>query len=303
MVYRSLPGNDRLTQLEALFDTEPEVRRQRARIAREQDVAIERVDQLGVELAAAERSLQSRGIARLWRSQAGREREVARLREELRAATARADGLVAQECELTAQLAAITAGRTELAALESSGIATLRAAPGRAGDEVRALHAALAADTERIEPLATALDICEHVRIALAMIDELVPLIKAVEPIRRPFDPREDIHSLRQRLRVAIAYARQQLCTVLPAFDALRAVWPGGALLPSCSWVQPLLDSGADEPIEWSSFVKQARATIDPVMQSIVQLESERQRRVRLRDERGAALRAIAMRVLRGAMS
>lgn len=154
MAYRDVV-DPRIAVLRQVIASEPQIVEQRGRIRRELDALQEQADRLGIEVAEGERTTDGGLIATVsgWLGGAKSTDDLARLQRELDDVTSKVEALTAEERTLGARLDALDVSRQELSRLMTASADALRSGDGPLGAELRALHAAMQADDEKLAAL------------------------------------------------------------------------------------------------------------------------------------------------------
>jgi hypothetical protein len=146
MVYRAVV-DPRIAALKQLIATEPDLRAERVRIRREHDALQEQADRLGIEVG------QDDGLIAKVLGRAKSPEDIARAQRELDEITTKLAALQATERDLQTRLEGIAGSRQELSTLLAASADALRSSDGPLGDELRAVHAAVQADDEKLAAL------------------------------------------------------------------------------------------------------------------------------------------------------
>lgn len=312
MVYRAAPDNQRVTALEALIAQEPALVQDRARARFAQHELIERVDQLGVAAEDARQAIERPGpLARVrgWfgGGAAGRARALAALDAAHADATRQLEAQRADEHALDARLAAIGEARVELAALEAAQGALLVSAPGPAGDEYRAIAAAIAPLTTAAELLHQALGACERAEVAVRAVRDHDDELRVARNTRRNLtqvliDAATTSPSmiLQARIHDAVVDARAHLHHLATALVDLHELWPPD-VQPPTDRLFAIADAAVADPPERSALVIAARELTGVVDRTMSRLQQARAANEQRHQAQLARQRAVAARALRGA--
>jgi hypothetical protein len=154
MAYRDV-NDPRVAALRQQIATERELLEERARIRSESDALQDEADRLGMEVAEAERNAGGGVIAAVTGFLGGSKspHDVARTKRELDDVTAKLKASEAGERAVQSKIDGIAAARKEMSVLIAASATALRNSDGPIGDELRALHAAMQADDEKLSAL------------------------------------------------------------------------------------------------------------------------------------------------------
>jgi hypothetical protein len=312
VAYRDRHVDPRVSELEALIASEPDVRAEIARVRGQYDAATYRSDQVGPQLWEAERELEHRragGVIATVSAWFGRahdehERDVARLREEHAEITAEVTKLGVAERELSAKLTMVIVARAELERRVLDAVDALRALDGTDGDAVRSLDADDARDSAARVVIVRAIDRCDFARTALWTLDTIAQELAQVTGVRgsvmvvlqRIDSPTAvtDRERLRARIADAIDDASKRLDELVTRYDTTDLPWL--ARMPRRR-VLELAASPLADPAEKTACVKNSEPLVACVTQLLEGLVAERVRLDRNHAEREARRRELAGRV------